>query len=102
MSLRTVCACTIQLRCAIVVGEKQNPPPQIGVRAKTRSNKMKRYRIQNRNTGTFVSGLIATKRGARRSVDRRDNEYGGYVHRLVRFVGSLEADGVIRYKQEQV
>lgn len=63
---------------------------------------MEKYRIQNRNTGAFVSGLIETKRGARRSMDRRDNEYGGYVHRLVRFVGFAEADGVIRYKPEQI
>lgn len=37
----------------------------------------KEYEIVDRKTGQVV-GKAKTLKGARRSVDRRDNEYGGY------------------------
>ena len=42
------------------------------------------YEIVDRKTGAVV-GRAKTLAGARRSVDRRDNEYGGYryTHRAI-------------------
>jgi hypothetical protein len=40
------------------------------------------YVIKDRRTGAIV-GKAATLKGARRSVDRRDNEFGGYRFQAV-------------------
>lgn len=40
------------------------------------------YHIVNHRTGKVV-GKASTKHGARRAVDRHDNKYGGYAHRIV-------------------
>lgn len=40
------------------------------------------YYIFNRRTGTCVA-KCKTIKGARRAVDRRDNNYGAYVHYIV-------------------
>lgn len=40
------------------------------------------YRVFNRRTGSHVA-TCTTLKGARRAVDRRDNEYGAYVHYII-------------------
>ena len=42
----------------------------------------KRYHIMSRSQGAKV-GEAATLKGARRAVDRRDNDYGGYDHYVI-------------------
>ena len=39
------------------------------------------YIVFNRRTGAIVA-RCKTRSGARRSQDRRDNEYGGYIHEV--------------------
>ena len=39
------------------------------------------YIIYNRRTGQVV-GKAKTLKGARKSVDRNDNIYGGYIHSI--------------------
>jgi len=53
------------------------------------SRKQPTYNIINRRTGEVV-GQANTLAGARRAVDRRDNQYGGYVHQIQ--VMDAEAD----------
>lgn len=45
------------------------------------------YLIINKQTGQIV-GKASTLSGARRSRDRRDNEYGAYVHYIKTTEGS--------------
>lgn len=40
------------------------------------------FQVINSKTGQVV-GTYSTKRRARNSCDRKDNEYGAYVHRVV-------------------
>lgn len=40
------------------------------------------FYVFNRRTGTCVA-KCKTRKEARRAVDRRDNEYGAYVHYIV-------------------
>jgi hypothetical protein len=44
------------------------------------------YHIVHRQSGKVV-GKASTRQGARRSMDRNDNAYGGYAHKVVE-VGS--------------
>lgn len=52
------------------------------------SRKLARFEIVNRRTGMIV-GRAATLNSARRVVDRRDNDYGGYAH-SIRPIGTQE------------
>lgn len=39
------------------------------------------FQVINRKTG-FVVGTYSTKQRARNAVDKKDNEYGAYVHSI--------------------
>lgn len=41
-----------------------------------------KYQLINIRTGAVV-GTYSSKQRARNSLDRKDNEYGAYVHRIV-------------------
>lgn len=43
---------------------------------------MTKFQIINSRTGEVV-GRASTIKSARRVADRRDNEYGAYIHRIV-------------------
>lgn len=47
------------------------------------------YEIIDTQTG-FVVGSAKTRAGARRSVDKRDNAYGGYRYRAVPVYDAIE------------
>lgn len=54
------------------------------------SRKIARFEIVNRRTGQIV-GRAATLNSARRVVDRRDNDYGGYAHTIRPIPQELQA-----------